>query len=325
MRNQRRTSTRTVVLVGVLVYALLGTLMVTAVATNTLEAGYRFNGLVQRVRLALDPPPDREILPIREMTSKSVGAGGKDGGDPAAEAAVAPGLVSPAKTPRPAKATPKPQKTPRPKREPIDLKLRFNPGKTFASQIDEHWCAIAGTQIVLAMHGILENTDQVQRQIAGRTDEFESRRDSHNGGWGPSAIAQALAAYGLEGYEIRSYPNRHVALRDAAIAIKKTRSPVVLLAWRGAHTWVMTGFRAQADPTIFPKAKITGAYIYDPWYPRVSTIWGPSDPPGAFQDWPEMERNYLRWQRPEGSYKYRDGKFLAIVPTVPRTEQTAGG
>jgi hypothetical protein len=36
-----------------------------------------------------------------------------------------------------------------------------------------------------------------------------------------------------------------------------------------------------------------------------------------------MERNYLRWKRPEGSYQGRDGKFLAIVPTVPLKEQAA--
>jgi hypothetical protein len=306
MPNRRRTSTRTVVLVSVLVYALLGTLVAGAVATNTFEAGYRFNGLVQRVRLALDPPPDREILPVIEIT-----ASGK-------EQAAEPDSFS---APRPGR--PRPEKTPRPRREPVDVKLRADPARTFASQSTKDWCAPAGTQIVLAMHGVLDNSEQAQRRLAGRIDEWESSRDSRNGGWGPSAIAQALADHGLEGYEIRSYGSRQLALRDAAVAIKQTRAPVILLAWRGAHTWVMTGYRAKADPQAFPNARITGAYIYDPWYPRISTIWGPSDPPGAFQDEAEMERNYLRWKRPEGSYKFRDGKFLAIVPTVPLKEQPA--
>ena len=304
MPNQRRTSTRTVVLVGLLVYALLGTLLVGAVSTNTLEAGYRFNGLVQRVRLALDPPPDREILPVIEVT-----ASGKDP------------VVEPDAFSAPQPAQRKAEATPRPKKKPVDLKLQVNPERIFASQATKDWCAVAGTQIVLAMHGITDNSEQAQRKIAGRIDEWESRRDSHNGGWGPSAMAQALADHGLKGYEIRSYANRQLALRDAAVAIKRTRAPVILLAWRGAHTWVMTGYRAKADPESFPKATITGAYIYDPWYPRVSTIWGPSDPPGAFQDEAEMERNFLRWKRPEGAYANRDGKFLAIVPTIPRQDQ----
>ncbi len=306
MQNQRHTSTRTVVLVCVLVYALVGSLVAAAVATNTFEAGYRLNGLIERVNLALDPPPDREILPVIEVTES-----GKD-------VARQPDRSS-ADTPK----RPTVEKTPRPKRKPVDVKLSLRPKKAFASQVTNDWCAVAGTQMTLAMHGILDNSDATQRRLAGRLDEWESRRDSHNGGWGPSAIAQALAAYGLKGYEIRSYGSRQLALRDSAIAIAKTRSPVILIAWRGAHTWVMTGYRAKADPTVFPKAKVTGAYIYDPWYPRISTIWGPSDPPGTFQDEAEMQRNYLPWKRPEGSYANRDGKFLAIVPTVPLKEQRA--
>ena len=306
MQNRRRTSNRTVVLVAVLVYALLGTLVATAVATNAFEAGNHLNGLMQRVRLALDPPPDREVLPIIEVTEtgKEV-ATGSDG--------------SALQYPQGQTA----EKTPRPRRAPVDVRLRLKPARAFASQVTTEWCAVAGTQMVLAMHDVLDNSDGTQRRLAGRLDEWESRNDSHNGGWGPSAIAQALAAHGLEGYEIRSYGNRQLALRDSAIALATTRAPVILIAWRGAHTWVMTGFRADADPTVFRNATITGTYIYDPWYPRVSTIWGPSDPPGAFQDEAEMQRNYLPWDRPEGAYKYRDGKFLAIVPTVALADQAA--
>jgi hypothetical protein len=286
-------------LIGAILWAALGTVVVT---TNTLGAGERFDHLVDRVRLALDPPPDRETLPTIEV----------------AEAAVEPERPSDAEQDVEASATP------RPRRKPVDVTLRANPRRVFASQHTNDWCAVAGTQIVLAMHGVVENSVAAQRRLAGRIDEWEAWRDSHNGGWGPAAIAQALAAHGVKGYEIRSYRRRDTALRDTAIALTKTRAPVVLIAWRGAHTWVMTGYRADADPTIFKDARIRGTYIYDPWYPRVSTIWGPSDKPGTFQDMAEMERNYLRWDRPEGKYPDRDGKYIAVVPTIPLREQSAG-
>jgi hypothetical protein len=80
----------------------------------------------------------------------------------------------------------------------------------------------------------------------------------------------------------------------------------------------MTGYRADADPLLFPDATLTHAQILDPWYPWVSTIWGPSSPPGHYEDMAEMERNYLRWARPEGNYPDRDGMFIAVVPTTPR-------
>jgi hypothetical protein len=153
----------------------------------------------------------------------------------------------------------------------------------------------------------------------GRVREWESYDDSHNGDWGPSAMALALTEYGVPGYEVRAYESRSEALRDSARAIQQMNAPVILLTWRGAHTWVMNGFRADADPSVFSNAKVTGAYILDPWYPDVSSIWGPSDPPGAFQDTAEMIRNYLAWKRPEGHYADRDGLFIAVVPTIPFT------
>ena len=116
---------------------------------------------------------------------------------------------------------------------------------------------------------------------------------------------------------IHAYDSRGLAMRDAAIAISQTHSPALLLAWRGAHTWVMTGYRADADPLVFPDANITGTYILDPWYPWKSTIWGQSDPPGTFQDLAEMKRNFLPWKRPEGTYPDRDGKFIVLIPTLP--------
>ena len=132
------------------------------------------------------------------------------------------------------------------------------------------------------------------------------------------AMALALDAYGAPGYEVRAFDTMTLALRDAARAIKKTRSPAILLAWRGAHTWVMTGYRASADPATFKKTNIKGAYILDPWYPSVSSIWGRSNPPGFFTTFAELRDNFLPWRRPEGRYKDRDGLFITVVPTKPR-------
>jgi hypothetical protein len=193
--------------------------------------------------------------------------------------------------------------------------LTPNPNAVFVHEITKVWCAVAGTQTVLAILGKADTSDAFQRQLAGRIGEWESRRDSLDGGWGPGAIALALKAYGVDGYQVRAYATRDDALLDAALAIAQTHEPAVLMTWRGAHTWVMTGYAATGDITTSADAQLTSVQILDPWYPNISTIWGASHSPGFYQSVKEMAIDYLPWQRPEGAYPDRDGKFIAVVPT----------
>jgi hypothetical protein len=214
--------------------------------------------------------------------------------------------------------SPTPSPTPTPARVPVDVNLVSSPVKHFITEVRKTWCAASGTQMVLALNGKVPLTAAAQAQIVKVSAQYWSYADSHNRGWGPTMIAKVLKAYGVPGYVVKTYKTRAAALMAAAKAIETTRQPVLLLVWWGAHTWVATGFRATADPLVFANAKVTGMYVLDPWYPRVSTIWGRSDPPGAFQDAKEMVRNYIPWTRPEGRYKDRDGLFVAVVPTLPK-------
>ena len=287
-----------------------------AVYTNAFGAGDRFASLLHRIDLIVDPPPDRPTAPTILATPRPIAPASPE---PSAE-------PSPRPTPTPggpvyadATPTPQPTPTPTPKKKPVTVRIVKKPKSAFITQLTKDWCAPAGVQITLSALGLADNTEAFQHELVNRSREWESRRDSLNGGWGPGAIQQALEAYGAK-YEIRAFKRRQEALLDAARAMSETNAPVILIAWRGAHTWVMSGYKASADPLLFEDAKITGAYIIDPWYPRVSTIWGPSDPAGVFQDEAEMRRNFLPWKRPEGRYPDRDGRWIIVAPTVPASE-----
>jgi hypothetical protein len=281
---------------------VLGLIGAVAVGTDTLGVG---DGWERLVGPAASPGPDAAGAPSSGQSAAVT---------PLPPAAPTFPLMEPSPTPTP---QPAPTPSPTPARVPVDVALGMDPDSVFAHELTKTWCAPAGIQIVLAMHGMGDTSDAFQREIAGRVHEFESYDDSHNGGWGPMAIVRALASYGVPGYEVRVDATRDDALRAAASAIGATGAPAVLLAWRGAHTWVMSGYRADADPGFFPDATVSGAYIVDPWYPSVSSIWGPSDPPGTFQDDAEMVRNFLPWKRPEGRYPERDGRFITVIPTLP--------
>jgi hypothetical protein len=284
---------------------------VTAIWTDALGVGSRWESVIKRVdRFLAGPVPTRSSVPTVVVD------------DPTAEPTILPS-PTPRLAPTPAGPaatvvpSPTPTAAPTIARAPVDIRIAHDPDAVFAHQLTKDWCSPAAIQIVLALHGRATTEPDFQREVAGRVREFESYADSHNGGWGPASMSEALAAYGVPGYEIHAYRTREQALRGAAVALMKTEAPVILLAWRGAHTWVMSGFRADADPRYFPDAIVSGTYILDPWYPSVSSIWGPSDPPGTFQDNAEMVRNYLPWKRPEGAYADRDGRFVVLVPTIP--------
>ena len=281
----------------------------TVVRTNVLGIGDRFERLSARIENLIDPPPDRSTIPTVVIT-------------PGPSPTIAPTS--------PPSASPTPSPTPL-VREPVDVAVVDDHEAVFTSQVNDKYCAVAATQMVLTILGLGEPGEAFQNEIGSRIGEWESLQDSLNGGWGPAAVALALTAYGEPDYEIRAYESYTDALRDSAIAISEMDKPVLMFPWWGAHTWVMTGYRADADPTRFDDARITGAYILDPWYPRNSSIWGQSDGPGNFEDLAELERNWPAfqgppgyesigpgWTRPEGAYRDRDGRFVVLLPTTPR-------
>jgi hypothetical protein len=281
------------------------------VQANVLGMGDRLDRLAARIETFIDPPPDRPTIPTVVVTAEPSAS-------PTPEVTLAPS------------ASPTPSPTPMP-RVAVDVDLVEDHDAVFTSQISDKDCAVAGTQMVLTILGLGQAGNAFQTEIHDRIGEWESLDDSLNGGWGPAAVAEALADYGATGYQIRAYDTYTAALRDSAIAIIEMDKPVVMFPWWGAHTWVMTGFRADADPTHFDDAQISGAYILDPWYPRVSSIWGASDAPGNFEDRVELERNWPAfqgppgyeqigpgWTRPEGAYPDRDGRFVVLIPTTPR-------
>ena len=295
-----------------LVIAIVG---VGAIATNTLGAANLFDRAIAKVdRFLAGPVPDRAAPDTVVVSAPPEDIADRDPDEsPIATPFVAGG---PEITPIPV-PTVSPTPTPTVPRVPVRFDIVADHDAVFAHEQKVTWCASAGVQMVLAILNHGNTSNAFQREIQGRVREWESAKDSHNGDWGPSAMALALDAYGAKGYEVHAYQTRQGALRGASKAIMKTNSPVILLAWKGAHTWIMTGFKADADPTIFSDAKISGTYILDPWYPDISSIWGPSDPPGTFQDNKEMIRNFLRWQRPEGRYPDRDDLYITVVPTIP--------
>jgi hypothetical protein len=182
----------------------------------------------------------------------------------------------------------------------------------FVSQTTKEHCVSAAMQIMLniAVKG-QDGTARTQADLARLARELSA---SPTNATEPLGWALGLRRRGAGHYKVMVAPTRGAALRRAVRAIRATGRPVGLLVWRGAHSWVLHGFTATADPATSSDFRITGLWISDPWYPRISSIWGPSRAPDQLVKPERMGEDYLRWRRPTGRYPGMDGRFVLVVP-----------
>ncbi len=156
---------------ALLTLAVLASLAATAVWTNALGAGDRFDRLVARIEAFVDPPPHRATLPTIVVTQQPSPT---QPASPTAEADAKDGDQLPHVTPIPA-----------PVRGPVDVNLIANSNAVFISQLTNKMCAVAGTQMALAVMGLADTSEAFQNELNSRIGEWESWEDSHNGHWGP--------------------------------------------------------------------------------------------------------------------------------------------
>ena len=201
---------------------------------------------------------------------------------------------------------------PKPGRFAIDL---FDEGD-FVSQARADWCVPAS---ILAMMNMIDpdgdRRTPTQRELDRLARKLSTPR-LRGAGSEPEGWAGTLNRLGFGPYDVRALRTRGSAIETAARALRLTGRPVGLLTWRGAHAWVMSGFRATADPAYTDDFEVTHLYVVDPWYPRVSSIWGRAQPPGAKVPVRRVAEDFLAWRRPAMRYPEKDGRFVLVVPVV---------
>jgi hypothetical protein len=197
--------------------------------------------------------------------------------------------------------------------------LNLFAAEDFVSQTNEFQCIGASIQMMLNMvrpgtdrtARTQANVQQLARQLSWLPQDPPKPfagpvRGASSRGW-----VRALDRLGVGPYVLRSEATMAGAIEVAARAIRVTGKPVGLLVWRGRHAWVMTGFTATADPLAMGGFDVTSVTIADPWYPRVSNIWGPGPKPGGRLTLDQLDDDFLRLAfRSTG---HRD-RFLLVLP-----------
>lgn len=210
---------------------------------------------------------------------------------------------------------PSPSATPEPEPEPFGMNL-YREG-AFVSEYTPYYCLPAAMQVMINIMGddrmdTSRETQERLYELAGELDGVDLPRRVHD--VEPEGWSRGLESEGYGRWEVRAEPTRRDAIRLAARQIRLTGKPVGLLTWRGAHSWVMSGFEATADPLQHDDFEVTGAWIQDVWWPRVSTIWGESDPPNTLVPFERLDQDYLKYRRPYGKFPDKDGQFVLVIP-----------
>jgi hypothetical protein len=187
----------------------------------------------------------------------------------------------------------------------------------FASELKPIFCVPAAmqTSINIMKRGRTDLTMATQKSLYRLARQYSGPKLS-GAGAEPEGWAEGLNRLGYGPYVVDVKASRRDAIHIAAWALRMTGRPVGLLVWRGAHSWVMSGFTATADPAYTDDFKVTGLRIEDVWYPRISSIWGSSRPPDALVPAGLMSEDYLQWRRPTARYPGKDGKYVMVLPVL---------
>lgn len=178
-------------------------------------------------------------------------------------------------------------------------------------------CVPAAVQtMVNIMSGRPDTTAATQARFYALARKL-SPKTLQSDGAEPEGWARALRALGYGTYAVSVRGSVTNAIHAAARALRLTGKPVGLLVWYGAHSWVMSGFKATADPALTDQFSVTAVYIEDVWYPSISSIWGRSRPPDALVPVDRLPRDFLPWRMPGGPYPDKAWKFVTVVPVVP--------
>lgn len=183
------------------------------------------------------------------------------------------------------------------------------------AQFDGSWCVGASMQMMINLMepGRPDRTRETQQRLyklARKTSPWiETRPGASVYGW-----AEGLEGLGYGGFEEMAAGSRQAALKLAARQMRETGRPVGLLVWAGAHAWVMSGFKATADPALTDDFTVTHVWVEDPWAGRVSRTWGAGLEPHTLLTAQELGRDYVRYASFYRPQYGKDGMFVVVAP-----------
>ena len=193
----------------------------------------------------------------------------------------------------------------------------------YVSQTNLVQCVGASMQMMINLvEADNDRSASTQKRLWLLAREWNRRRVTNSPPRGASVRGWAggLNRIGYGPYLVTPFATQEEAMRAAARAMRVTGKPVGLLVWAGRHAWVMSGYRATADPLKTDDFDVTHVTILDPLYPRHSTTWGRSPAPGESLSLERLGRYFVP-RRKTTFTGALSGKFVIVMPLSPRVTE----
>lgn len=183
-------------------------------------------------------------------------------------------------------------------------------------QFTTSMCVPASMQIMINLMsaGEADRSRQTQDQLYALARSYSPWLTEQRGGASARGWVAGLDQLGYGDFDLVALPSMDEALHSAARQMRFTGKPVGLLVWRGDHAWVMSGFKATADPAWTDDFEVTSVWIEDPWSGRTDRIWGEGLAPHTLVDKDVLGQDFVAWTAPHLSAVYGPARFYLVLP-----------
>ena len=250
------------------------------------------------------PPTDSSGAPARSLETAAQPTDGSTQPIGPAPSATAPVLATPAPSTAP---TAGPTATPaRPTPTSVALDPQPQAGKfaldlgrpnAFVRQKNADMCVPAAMQTMINLMSDQppDRTRETQVALYTLARSYSPWITPDRDGAAANGWAAGLEHLGYGDFEPMSLPTMADALKVAARQMRYTGRPVGLVVWHGDHAWVMSGFKANADPAWTDDFDVTAVWVEDPWFGRTDRTWGSGLEPHTLLDTTELAGHFVAW------------------------------
>jgi hypothetical protein len=192
----------------------------------------------------------------------------------------------------------------------VDL---YRPG-VFSTQKKWHWCTAAGVQMMRnIVHRKTNHREAQQRRFFKYMRSHDRYAIPVRHGVDPAGWSAGLRRFVDPRYRVVASRSFKKALRSAVRNLRRTNLPVGIAVAHGNHAWVLTGFRATADPARTDRFRVTSVRVSGPLWGLQSRSYGYDMHPDKKLTRKQFKRFFTPWHYPHLRMTW-EGRWVSVQP-----------